>query len=105
MVVAVDFDGTLTEDGFYPNCGKPIYKNIEYVKELKATGNKIILWTCREKESLQKAVNWCKDFGLDFAAVNENIDPEIKIEQFGYSCRKVYADIYLDDKAMKAYTI
>lgn len=105
MVVAVDFDGTLTEDGFYPNCGKPIIKNIEYVKELKKSGYKVILWTCREKESLQIAVDWCKSFGLDFDAVNENINPEIKIEKYGYSCRKVYADIYLDDKAMKAYTI
>ena len=102
MIVAVDFDGTLVEDGCYPNCGKPIYKNIDYVKMMKDKGNQIILWTCREKDSLDVAVKWCKEQGIIFDAINENLDPEIKIEKFGYSCRKVYADIYLDDKAMKA---
>lgn len=102
MVVAVDFDGTLTEDGYYPYCGKPIYKNIDYIKSMKEKGNQIILWTCRENDSLDIAVNWCKEQGIVFDAINENINPKLKIEKFGYSCRKVYADIYLDDKAMKA---
>ena len=47
MVIAVDFDGTLVENGVYPYASKPIIKNIEYVKKMKSEGHKIILWTCR----------------------------------------------------------
>ena len=52
-----------------------------------------------EKESLQIAVNWCRDLGIEFDVINENLDSELKIKEYGYSCRKVYANIYLDDKA------
>ena len=38
-------------------------------------------------------------FGLEFDAVNENL-PEIN-ELFGGDCRKIYADVYLDDKSAR----
>ena len=43
-----------------------------------------MLFICRrerggEKESLLIAVNWCKGLGLEFDAINENLDPELKI--------------------------
>lgn len=102
MILAVDFDGTLTEDGFYPYSGEPIMKNIEYVKKVREDGGKVILWTCREKESLDYAIKWCKDQGIEFDAVNENLYKEKEQREYGYVSRKVYADVYLDDKAKKA---
>ena len=100
MVIAVDFDGTLVENGVYPYASKPIIKNIEYIKKMKSEGHKIILWTCREKESLKNAIKFCNDYGIELDAINENVDIEDKIRDFGYNSRKVYADIYLDDKSI-----
>ena len=41
---------------------------------------------------------WCAARGIAFDAVNENL-PEI-VERFGGDTRKVFADEYLDDKAV-----
>jgi hypothetical protein len=95
MIYAIDFDGTLCINE-YPNIGQPIYKTIIFCKERKAEGHKLILWTCRSGKHLDEAVAWCKEQGLTFDAVNENL-PEM-IELFDNDCRKVFADYYIDDK-------
>jgi hypothetical protein len=95
MIYAIDFDGTLCINE-YPNIGQPIYKTIIFCKERKAEGHKLILWTCRSGKYLDEAVAWCKEQGLIFDAVNENL-PEM-IELFDNDCRKVFADYYIDDK-------
>ena len=95
-VVAVDFDGTLCKSVF-PNCGEPIAEVINAVKEMKRTGATIILWTCREGRTLDIAVEWCRGQGLEFDYINENC-PE-RIKSWGNDCRKIGADIYIDDKA------
>lgn len=95
-VVAVDFDGTLCECK-YPDIGAPVTPVIEYVKERKAAGDIIILWTCRVGEHLENAVEWCKRQGLTFDYINENA-PE-KVGQYGEDTRKISADEYIDDKA------
>ena len=95
-IIAVDFDGTLCERK-YPDIGAPITPVIEYVKERKAAGNIIILWTCRVGEYLANAVEWCKRQGLTFDYINENA-PE-RVGQYGGDTRKISADEYIDDKA------
>ena len=95
MIYAIDFDGTLCINE-YPNIGQPIYKTIIFCKERKAEGHKLILWTCRSGKYLDEAVAWCKEQGLTFDAVNENL-PEM-IEMFDNDCRKVFADYYIDDR-------
>ena len=97
-IIAVDFDGTLCENRF-PEIGKPNFVLIEGLRELRRAGNKIILWTCRVDHWLEEAVGWCKALGLEFDEVNNNL-PE-KIEKWGNDTRKIYADIYIDDKAME----
>ena len=52
------------------------------------------------REQLEDAVAWCKERGLEFDAVNENL-PEL-IELYGNDCRKINADIYIDDKAVNS---
>ena len=44
-----------------------------------------------------EAVEWCRKWELEFDAVNENL-PEI-IERYGSDGRKIYADVYIDDKS------
>lgn len=102
MIIACDFDGTLCENE-YPNIGKPIKATIDYIKNKKAKGARIILWTCREGEFLIQAVNWCKLHNIEFDAVNKNIDEMINL--FGSDSRKIYADEYIDDKAVNVNSI
>lgn len=97
MIYAVDFDGTLCEDQF-PAIGKPNTSLIEYLARKRIEGDKLILWTCRVGERLQEAVRWCREYGLEFDAVNENL-PEM-IKKYGADCRKVFADIYIEDRAV-----
>ena len=57
MIIAVDFDGTLTMDR-YPEIGSPKPYAVETMKRLKADGHYIILWTCRRGDRLEAAINW-----------------------------------------------
>lgn len=96
QIVAVDFDGTLCENKC-PEIGEPNTELIGYLIMMQKTvGAKIILWTCRAGEMLDKAVKWCSKQGLKFDAVNENL-PHI-IERFGSDTRKIFANMYIDDR-------
>lgn len=99
-VIAVDFDGTLCRSR-WPEVGESNDGLIEWLKYCRENGDKVILWTCREGKLLAAAVAWCADRGLMFDAVNQNL-PE-RIEYYGNDCRKVSADIYLDDRAIGVY--
>lgn len=99
-IIAVDFDGTLVEDK-YPNIGQ---KNISVWDDIRAKkaldpNTRFILWTCRNGEALKEAVEFCSDNELHFDAINENID-EVKV-LYGGDTRKVFADEYWDDKAVR----
>jgi hypothetical protein len=100
--IAVDFDGTLCEDRF-PEIGEPKRGVIEFVKRHSARGAKIILHTCREntpqRAALDEAVEFCATHGIPLYAVNENPS-----NPYGQG-RKVYADLYVDDKAVNASDI
>ena len=100
-IIAVDFDGTLCEDK-YPEIGKENYAVLSYILCEQIDGAKIILWTCRRGELLDNAIEWCKKWGLIFDAVNENL-PEF-IEKFGGDTRKIFADIYIDDRSVNPNT-
>ena len=96
-IIAVDFDGTLCENK-YPDIGAPIPTVIEFVKRQKADGNIVILWTCRAGQQLADAVTWCKNQGLIFDYINENVKENIAM--YGGDTRKVFADVYIDDKTL-----
>ena len=100
-IIAVDFDGTLCENK-YPEIGEPNMELIDYLMKRQINGDKIILWTCRNKEQTQAAVDWCSNKGLEFDAVNENL-PEI-IEEFGGDSRKIFANVYIDDRNVSLYS-
>ncbi len=95
MIIAVDFDGTLCEDK-YPFIGKPNLQLIRILRNAEKFGDRLILWTCRSEKYLDRAVRWCASYGLFFDAVNTNL-PEI-VEKYGGDSRKIFADVYLDDR-------
>lgn len=101
LIIAVDFDGTIVKHCF-PEIGEPIPHAFDVMLRLKDFGHKLILWTCREDNQegkhLTAAVDFCRERGIEFDAVNENVAGS-PYAHLGHG-RKVYADIYIDDKAM-----
>ena len=96
-VYAIDFDGTLAETRF-PEILNPNKKMVAFVKTIQAAGHKVILWTSRTGADLENAVEWCRKQGITFDAVNEPLKEQIA--RWKSNTRKVYADYYIDDKAM-----
>ena len=95
MTIAVDFDGTIVTHE-YPNIGKPIPFAIETLKKLQQEDHhQLILWSCREGQLLQEAVDYCAARGLEFYAVNSNF-PEETSEIV--RARKLEADLFIDDR-------
>lgn len=99
MIAAIDFDGTLCEFK-YPDIGEPNEALIQYLIHTKSQGTKLILWTCRSGQELTNAVEWCKERGLEFDAVNANLLDITEKMGFKDDSRKIFADLYVDDKAM-----
>ena len=97
MVIAVDFDGTIVEHR-YPRIGKEIPFAIATLKELQAERHLLILWTVREGDLLEEAVEFCRQRGLEFYAVNANHPDERIPEHPSASCRKLKADLFIDDR-------
>lgn len=94
-VLAVDFDGTLVQDRF-PLIGEVNKTVWDAVIQAQENGYKLILWSCRNGDALHDAVEFCSKQGLHFDAINENID-EVKV-LYGGDTRKVFADMYIDDR-------
>ena len=94
-IIAVDFDGTLSF-GKFPEVGPPSMIMFNLLKEERRKGSKLILWTCRQGEFLDRAVEFCREIGgIEFDAVNENL-PEI-VEHYQTDSRKIVATEYWDD--------
>lgn len=115
MIIAVDFDGTIVQHAF-PEIGKELPFAISVLKKLQKN-HQIFLWTMRghpnyamfghtvhledgrdsgkviERDTLQEALNWCRERGLEFNGVNESP------AQFSTS-NKQYATLYIDDAAL-----
>ena len=96
MVIAVDFDGTIVEHR-YPNIGKELPFAIETLKKLASEGHRLILWTVREGRYLDDAVEFCRNRGLEFYAVNRDY-PEEEQERNNHFTRKLKADLWIDDR-------
>lgn len=94
MNIAVDFDGTIVEHK-YPRIGKELPFAIHTLKALKQKGHNLILWTYRTGTELEEAVEFCREKGLEFYAVNRNYPEEKLEENIG---RKINADLFIDDR-------
>lgn len=90
MIIAVDYDGTLEING------KMNTALIERLQMQKSRGAVIILWSCREGKRLRDAVARMTKAGLRPDYVNCNCPQAVAL--LGHDSRKIYADVYLDDK-------
>ena len=99
MIIAVDFDGTIVQDA-YPGIGKPQSFAFETLKALRQERHKLILWTCRQNKSLEEAVAFCQENGVEFFAVNSNYPGE---ERKPGDTPKIVADVYIDDRIVGGF--
>jgi len=91
-VLAVDFDGTITDKNEFPEANKLKKDCKDVLNRLHDKGCIIILWTCRTGDTLDKATMYCKDNEIPIDYVNKNI-PQIK----GFAEPKIFANEYIDD--------
>lgn len=95
MIIAVDFDGTIVEHK-YPEIGREIPFATKTLKMLIEERHRLLLWTVRKGDLLQEAVDWCKERGVEFYAVNKNY-PEEQVDNNGGYC-KLNAELFIDDR-------
>jgi len=99
MKIAIDFDGTIVEHK-YPAIGKELLFAFETMRELQKNKHQLILWTYRHGKELDDAIDFCKERGIEFYAVNKNY-PE---EEFDESIsRKIDAEVYIDDRNLGGF--
>jgi hypothetical protein len=96
MTIAVDFDGTIVEHR-YPEIGEEIPFAIDTLKMLIQDRHKLILWTVREGQLLDEAINWCRERGVEFYAVNRDYPEELPQNNQHFS-RKLKVDMWIDDR-------
>ena len=90
MIVAVDYDGTLECDG------KMNEALIRTLNRQQARGDVVVLWTCREGKRLRSALEKLMHAGFRPNYINCNVPQAIRM--LGHDPRKIYADVYIDDK-------
>lgn len=96
MIIAVDFDGTIVEHR-YPEIGREIPFAVETLKKLIEDHHQLILWSVREGRLLDEAVEWCRQRGVEFYAVNKDF-PEEDTDKNRHYSRKLKADLFIDDR-------
>ena len=97
-IFAIDFDGTCVEHE-YPKVGADVPGAVRVLRQLRANGHKLILWTMRsdsdDEKPLTDAVNWFKSHNIELYGVNSNPS------QGGWTqSPKAYAQVYIDDAAL-----
>lgn len=100
MIIAVDFDGVLNSAP-YPSIGDPVEGAVDGMRALREAGHYLVVWTCREGIEQTRAVNWLLARGIPFDAINANHPNNIR--RHGGDCRKVYADLYVDDRQVGGF--
>lgn len=97
MIIAIDFDGTIIEDRF-PDIGEMKQGAGEAINALYAEGFTIIIWSCRNGINKARAIEWLVRAGIKFHYFNQSCADNVK--KYGSDTRKVYADLYIDDKGV-----
>lgn len=97
MTIAVDFDGVLNASPF-PHVGVLVAGARQAMTELREMGHTLIIWTCREGQDQTDAINFLLERSVPFDGINCNTRENR--DHFQNDSRKVYADLYIDDKCV-----
>ncbi|MEN9444939.1 MAG: hypothetical protein RIS47_1830 [Bacteroidota bacterium] len=94
MKIAVDFDGTIVEHQ-YPEIGPEQLFAFETMRQLQKKGHNLILWTFRTGSRLDQAVEFCKERGVEFYAINASYPGEVLTTD---TSRKLDVELFIDDR-------
>ena len=97
MIIAVDFDGTIAEE-IWPGPGPIMPEAKRVINGWYDLGHTIIINTCRSGKHEGAAEELLRETGIKFHWINTN-DPKL-IYQYGMDCRKISADVYIDNRNM-----
>lgn len=110
-IIAIDFDDTINIQGSntYPKCGtvRPWAK--EVIDYMRTLGIKIVIWTSRDVaynqdekrmyDHMSPMIEWLDANEIHYDAINKSI----QFAPYAYNGRKVYAHMYVDDRAFGWY--
>ena len=108
--VAVDFDGTIIEEGDYPYIRNFLPHAIETLQMMVEEGYEVAIWTCRggrgnvtaglphltEEQRVKVALF---EQGLDIKNIEVNKHFPKYYEKYKGNSPKIYADVYIDNSA------
>jgi len=96
LVIAVDFDGVIATHTYREGeIGKLISGAKEVLSLLKKEGHEIIIWTARKDMELYKIKEFLDNNNIPYDDIN------IGITWDDESSRKIFADVYIDDRAIR----
>lgn len=102
FIIAFDFDGTCTPGNIYPHIHDQPRKYIKEVTNfLYNLGVIVIIWTCRDKhgdlgkDTFEEMVEWLGKHDVKYHAINSCIE----YAPWAFESRKIYAHMYVDDRA------
>lgn len=94
----MDFDGTIVADGVFPDIGELLPHSKRVLDKIVEHGGRIAIWTCRSGERELEVGEWLKSNEIPFETLNEPFPQNIEI--YGEGGRKIFADIYIDDRSL-----
>lgn len=90
-IIAIDYDGTITDDTPYPKEAKIRPEAIKYIRLLYEKGYILVLWTARKEAYYFECITRLKKVDL-YKYFTFNYDYGI--------LGKIKADFYIDDKSV-----
>lgn len=106
-IIAIDFDDTINVMGShtYPECGEVRLWAKEVMDFMHKLGIKIVIWTSRDVaynqdekkmyDHMSPMIDWLDANEIHYDAINKSI----QFAPYAYNGRKVYAHMYVDDRA------
>jgi hypothetical protein len=95
-LIAIDFDDTIVYSDF-PNIIGLRPHAVRVMEKIKDHGGEIIVWTARsDVKSAKDYLDFCL---VPYDGINEDFY-EVLLE-YGDSSRKIYADVYIDDRNLE----
>ena len=97
FTIAIDFDDTIADTTFPQINGLKHQADI-YINKLYSEGFNIIINTCRSGKYEGQVQEFLDKYGINYHYINSNL-PE-SIAYYKQDCRKISADLYVDDKCL-----
>lgn len=101
MIIAFDFDGTITKHNTYPTCEQLREGIVNCIRQLCVDGHYIIIFTCRDTSTQEQLdayntmVNYLRNNKIPYHVINKNVKPNRD-----FNPTKPYWNILVDDSAL-----